>query len=230
MQWWIHSLPDSPSPSISEEEHDMLNSIKPKLLDALVNNTHLSRLHKQLDDKSKYIRFNDLISYHPMTSAHYSIKEKVACLVTEWNNEYLHIAQLYDKLDDGHKRNYPLIVLLPVVLEYMCNSEVIEIESENEDLHIISIVPKKSNPDSVIDEFERLCANWQGEYDGILHLNTCSVDNIISNLSLYREKILIAREFAGNSENSHIAYFSHSCKIYTSTSCEILLFNTLIFQ
>ena len=80
--------------------------IKPKLLTALNEESFLSDLHKQLDEKSKYMRFNDLIAYHPTTPFDYNFKEKFACLASQW----------YDEYSDAHKRDYPLTVLLPVIL------------------------------------------------------------------------------------------------------------------
>ena len=76
-------------PHGSEVEDEILNNLKPKLMQALKEKSYLSELHTVLDEKSKCTRFTDIIALHPSTSVHYSVKEKVACLVSEWHNEYL---------------------------------------------------------------------------------------------------------------------------------------------
>ena len=82
----IESPLNSPA---SEVESEILNSLKPKLMRALEENSYVSELHKTLDQNSKYTRFNDIITLHPSTSVHYSVKEKVAHLVSEWYKEHL---------------------------------------------------------------------------------------------------------------------------------------------
>lgn len=96
---------------------------------------HTYLLHKMLDDKSKY-RYYDIIALHPITSVDYTVKETVACLVSQWYNEYLD-TQLIE-INDAHKRDYPLTVLLPVVLECISNSKIITIESDDEKRAIIT--------------------------------------------------------------------------------------------
>ena len=44
---------------------------------------------------------------------------------------------------------------------------------------------------------ENLCPTWQGEYNDISHLNTCSIDNIVSLISLSQEMIQNARKLSG---------------------------------
>ena len=99
-----------------------------------------------------------------MTSVQYFLKEKVACLVSEWYNEHLETCQI--EKDERHKCDYPLAVLLPVVLECILNSECINIESENEEIKV-----KKLNSNSDIDQdgyhsitsdLEKLCRLARG--------------------------------------------------------------------
>ena len=52
--------------------------------------------------------------------------------------------------------------------------------------------------------FENLYPVWQEEYNDILHLNTCSTDNIFSLLRLYRSKIEEANDFTGVSQNPKV--------------------------
>ena len=130
-------------PHGSEVEDEFLNNLKPKLMQALKEKSYLSELHKVLDEKSKCTRFTDIIVLHPSTSVHYSVKEKVAFLVSEWCNEYLD-TQLIE-INDTHKRDYPLTVLLPVVLECISNSEIVAIKSDNEETSDHELI---TNPDA----------------------------------------------------------------------------------
>ena len=204
----IESPLNSPA---SEVESEILNSLKPKLMRALEENSYVSELHKTLDQKSKYTRFNDIITLHPSTSVHYSVKEKVAHLVSEWYKEYLETQ--FIEISEAHKRDYPLAVLFPVALEYISNSEIITVESDEE---------KNSNPEPAPNpdvfqecsvcsnsEMVNLCPIWQGEYNNILHHNTCSIDNIISFISLYRETIEEARRIIDISLNPDAQHFFH---------------------
>ena len=143
-------------------------------MQALKEKSYLSELHKVLDKKSKCTRFTDIIALHPSTSVHYSVKEKVACLVSEWYNEYLD-TQLIE-INDTHKRDYPLTVLLPLVLECISNSEIVAIKYDNEETSDYELI---TNPDafkgcscSFNSDMENLCPKWKGEYNNILHLNT----------------------------------------------------------
>ena len=58
--------------------------------------------------------------------------------------------------------------------------------------------------------FENLCPVWQGQFNDISHLNTCSIDNIISLISLYQSKIEEALDFAEISQNPDVKHF-HTC-------------------
>ena len=101
--------------------------------------------------------------------------------------------------------------MFPVALEYISNSEIITVESGEE---------KNSNPEpapnpdvfqecSVCSNYEmvNLCPIWQGEYNNFLHQNTCSIDNIISFISLYRVTIEEARRIIDISLNPDAQHF-----------------------
>ena len=167
-------------------------------------------LHKQLDEKSKYMKYNDLVTYHPETPFDYTFKEKAACLVSEWYDEYLASRQI--DISSNHKRDYPLTVLLPVILDSIANSQFQYIDSDTEDAKHNVVAPVKSTSDvgqelisyTPCFMFEDLCPVWQGEFNDILHLNTCSIDNIITLVSLHRGKIEEAINFAGISSNPEV--------------------------
>ena len=188
----------------SEVEYEILNSLKPKLMRALEENFYVSELHKTLDQKSKYTRFNDIITLHPSTPVHYSVKEKVAHLVSEWYKEYLETQ--FIEISEAHKRDYPFCsVLFPVASEYISNSEIITVESDDGKNSNQEPAPNpdvfQECSDCYISEMVNLCPIWQGEYNNILHHNTCSIDNIISLISLYRETIEEARRIIDISLN-----------------------------
>ena len=95
--------------------------------------------------------------------------------------------------------------MLPVVLEYISKLDIITVESDNENTSHHKLVPIpfvdqecNNNFDS---EMENLCPTWQGEYNDISHLNTCSIDNVISLFSLFLDMIAKARKLAGISLN-----------------------------
>ena len=56
-------------------------------------------------------------------------------------------------------------------------------------------------------EMENLCPTWHGEYNDISHLNTSSIDNIVSLFSLLQDMIAKARKFAGISLNLDVQRF-----------------------
>ena len=181
----------SPTKVSEEQQFEIINNLKPKLLTALNEESFLSVLHKQLDEKSKYMKYNDLVTYHPETPFDYTFKEKAACLVSEWYDEYLASRQI--DISSNHKRDYPLTVLLPVILDSIANSQFQYIDSDTEDAKHNVVAPVKSTSDvgqelisyTPCFMFEDLCPVWQGEFNDILHLNTCSIDNIITLVSLH---------------------------------------------
>ena len=201
-----------------DEYQEIINSIKPKLINALKENSYISDLHRQLDEKSKYLKFNDLISYHPETSVEYALKEKVACLVSKWYNEHLETCQI--EIDERHKCDYPLAVLLPVVLESISNSKLIYIDSEDEgtkdiQLNSNSDIAQECYSHGVASELEKLCPIWQGEFNDILHVNTCSIDNVISLIGLNKVSIENAIKFTGftpNTDGEHFLSLIHDLK------------------
>ena len=85
---------ESPTKVSEEQQFEIINILKPKLLTALNEESFLSVLHKQLDEKSKYMKYNDLVTYHTETPFDYTFKEKAACLVSEWYDEYLASRQI----------------------------------------------------------------------------------------------------------------------------------------
>ena len=64
-----------------------------------------------------------------------------------------------------------------------------------------SLTPPKSTSQVC---FEDNCVTWGGHYDGVELVNTCSIDNFITLLTLHKVKILEAFELTGEPPNSTI--------------------------
>ena len=81
------------------------------------------------------------------------------------------------------------------------NSKIITIESDDEKPSHHELIPilhsDQECSNSLNSDMENLCPTWQGEYNDISHLNTCSKDNIISLISLSQEMIENARKLSG---------------------------------
>ena len=48
------------TPHTSEGYFESMNCFKPKMMNALKENSYISELDRQLDERSKYLKFNDL--------------------------------------------------------------------------------------------------------------------------------------------------------------------------
>ena len=100
-------------------------------------------------------------------------------------------------------------------LEYIANSQVMYVESDTEDRELSMDVMSTSvelecNPYTPSSMFENLCPVRQGQFNDTSHLNTCSIDNIISLISLYQSKIEEALDFEEISQNPDVKHF-HTC-------------------
>ena len=98
---------------------------------ALNEESYFSDLHKFLVEKSKYLPYGAVITYHPETLFDYTFKEWAACLVPQWFEEYL----VSTKIDfaDTHRRDIPITFLHPVILEYIASAQVLYVDSVIED-------------------------------------------------------------------------------------------------
>ena len=162
--------------TISEEQFEIVNSIKPQLITALHENLFLWQLHQELEEKSKRMRFNDRITHHPQTSVDLKLNELFSCYVSEWYNEFLEDNKTI--VSEKHRCEYPLNVLLPIVLESMGNYEIISVDSERKDTgHDTNKISDHDSPESdqynIKSELESLRPVWQGEFNDISHINTC---------------------------------------------------------
>lgn len=178
----------------------LLDSLKPQVLDALSNNYFLSELHKTLDEKSKHMGFLDLFSYFPDTSLPFWLKEEVANFTTEIYNDYLGKA---GHVNEEKKRDYHLNVLLPVLLQKIEESLVvtIDLDSKNENnVESIHTAPQCSEiaiTHNIPADKESLCPSWGGSFKDMELTNTCSVDSILALLSLHQQNLKTAIDIRG---------------------------------
>ena len=189
---------------------ELLSSLKVQVLDALSSNKFLSDLHKTLDEKSKHMRFRDLFAYFPDTSLPFWLKEEVAIFTTNIYSEYLEkTGILFEK---ERKRDYPLNVLLPVLLQMIEESLVLTIDLDSQDEKRTELISTDSRytdiaiTDNTASDKEQLCPSWGGSFDGIDQINTCSVDNILALLGLHRGNIKTAINLGGHT-NERLSNF-----------------------
>ena len=87
------------------------------------------------------------------------------------------------------------------------NLEIIEIKPESAVTYLTLELHKPSevaNSETHSYNLKSLCPVWQGEFGGILHQNTSSIDNVISLLSLYIKEIQMALKFTEISLNPDV--------------------------
>ena len=173
-----------------EEEtlHQQLTTLKPQVISSLTNQTYLSTLHKKLAVLAESLtNLNSLYSYHPSTDLNFNTKETIAIEVANWYTEYRNCHPSECELNERRERNYPLAVLLPVVIDLVTSKQVITIDS-----------PPTPTPSPSEDPLHSITyPKWQGSYNDTFQDNTCPIDNILAILSLNRTSILNALNLIG---------------------------------
>ena len=194
---------DSQEQLLSETEKEILdnkfNDIKPQVLTSLLNNTYLTDLHGTLATKAQSLTsLTTLYDHHPSTSINYITKEYIAITVTRWYNEYRNSHPSESQLEKRRDYDYPLAVLFPVVIELIFpkESEIITIESTPSS-------PSENLASATEDSLQSITfPKWEGEYNNILQLNTCPVDNIVAILSLNQDKIINSLKIIGTTPST----------------------------
>ena len=102
--------------------------------------------------------------------------------------------------------------MFQVALEYISNSEIITVKSDDEKNSNQEPAPnpdvfQECSDDYYNSEMVKLYPICQGEYNNILHQNTCSIDNNTSLISLYRETIEEARRIIDISLNPDAQHY-----------------------
>ena len=134
------------------------------------------------------ILYYNYLNNHPSTELSSNIKETIAIEVATWYTEYRTNHPSDCKLDERRERNYPLAVLLPVVIDIITTKNVTTIDSP----------PRPHPPSPLEDPLHSITyPKWQGSFNNTFQDNTCPVDNILAILSLNQSTILNALSIKG---------------------------------
>ena len=148
-----------------EEEETLkhtLSILKSQIISSLTNQTYLSTLHKNLATIAESLtNLDSLYSYHPSTELSSNTKETIAIEVATWYTEYRTNHPSDCKLDERRERNYPLAVLLPVVIDIITTKNVTTIYS-----------PPPSHPSSPLEDPLHFITypKWQGSFKNTLQV------------------------------------------------------------
>ena len=209
-----------------EEEETLkhtLSILKSQIIYSLANQTYLSTLHKNLSTTAESLtNLDSLYSYHPSTELSSNIKETIAIEVATWYTEYRTNHPSDCKLDERRERNYPLAVLLPVVIDIITTKNVTTIDSP----------PPPHPPSPLEDPLHSITyPKWQGSFNNTFQDNTCPVDNILAILSLNQSTILNALSIKGVKPAQESNNFKHrSTNYYQSRSPYIALPTCRLFD
>ncbi|KAI6647697.1 hypothetical protein LOD99_8538 [Oopsacas minuta] len=144
--------------SIYENIYSELLQLKPRILSALVNNTYLTQLHENLATKAASLTsLNLLYSYHPPNELNFEIEEKLAVSAGNWYAEYRSSYPTEIPEETQRDLDYPIAVLLPVIIELIFPTEQV---------HEIIEIPEQSiqNASDLIPY-----PKWGGEYNNLFY-------------------------------------------------------------
>ena len=216
----IEEIYDSPKQGVTGESLEAtLSALKPRVLTALNNRTYLTSLHKKLATKAESLKsLKSLYDYHPSTKLEFTTKETIAITTSNWYTEYRLSHPCDDPIQIRKDYDYPLAVLLPVVVELI-------ISSQHEVVETITIETNPSpseqlNTDTLVASLPIAYPSWGGEHNNIMQSNTCSVDNILAILSSNKANILDALNLIGTSPPD--TKFHHLFKLAASNKFEEL--------
>ena len=179
-----------------DEVFEFLNSMKSQILDYISTKKPLSKLHSELFDwrqehfpptEIPEMRLMDFDTSHEMTdilSQWYLDSDGIKIPYYQYTNEDFNFSTHWQQ----ESMNYSTNVLQPVLNELIINTpETLPTTLNN------VINSEYSLEDSTV--------TWGGFCDSIELVNTCSVDNIITLLSLNQEKLPITFEMMQYSRN-----------------------------
>ena len=144
-----------------------------------INCSILSLRRKSLKYSQITLESNEIkIPYYQHTSQDFEF-------ATEWQTESM---------------NYATKVLLPVVKELIV-------------VHLNSEIPSQPQVPPVLvashnfkDSVEDICLTWGGHYNDVELVNTCSIDNFITMLSLQKVKLLAVHNLTGEHLNATLQF------------------------
>ena len=158
-----------------------LNSLKPEVISALHAGTYMTPFHRKLATKAHSLKLDILYSYHPRPEISTEFKQQVRHCVSLWYDEYRKSEFGKNIPRYQWERDYPFIVLLPVIMMMLFPKVVIQFELES---------PLESKSENSVHRRRLSLTNMEwGVYNNILQNNTCPLDNITAILSHFKEKM-----------------------------------------
>ena len=209
----VLSVSPNKSKRSREEIIQVLVSLKSKIINSIISSTPLSQLHSELHSRLHF-DFRDLLDWrhdhYPSINNEESemmdldtTQEVTEVLVQFYLESYSVKIPEYQYTSQDFEfstkwatdsMNYATKVLLPVVRELMAAHFEPSVASDSQSAPNQTL----STPQASIEE---MCATWGGHYDGVKLVNTCSIDNFVTLLSLHRDAILTAFDLTGESPN-----------------------------
>ena len=190
-------------PSQTEDIDAKLTIWKPKVLSALTYKTYLNPLHEHLATKAESLTsLNSLYGDHPSHEIDFEIKETMAITISSWYTEYRLSNPSEDHRAKRRDLDYPIAVLLPVLIELIFPPQEIE------DIIEIPSPPKQDS--------SQLVPYPAWGYNNILQTNTCSIDNIFAIISSNQATIINSLKLIGTTPAEtkfhHIFDLAAGCK------------------
>ena len=198
-----------------EEVLEFLNLMKVRIIDSIKTNTPLSELHRQLDKRIE-LPFKELFDWRhchfPPTNfpenrlMDFDTSQEMSEVLSQWYLESFGVKiPIYQYANDDFEfstrwqqksMNYSTKVLQPVLNELLINYP---------ETKTISMITISSDTYSTTDNFlEEACVTWGGHCDAIELVNTCSVDNFITLLSLHKSALINALDHISCSLNDSL--------------------------
>ena len=192
-------------PSQTEDIDAKLTIWKPKVFSVLTHKTYLNHFHEHLATKSESLTsLNSLYGDHPSHEIDFEIKETMAITISSWYTEYRLSNPPENHRAKRRDLDYPIAVLLPVLIEFIFPPQEIE------DIIEIPSPPKQDSSQLVP------YPAWGGEYNNILQTNTCSIDNIFAIISSNQATIINSLKLIGTTPSEtkfhHIFDLAAGCK------------------
>ena len=210
-------LDTSNLPKISKEEVlEVIVSLKDKIIDSIKSCTPLSKLHSELHSRS-HLSFQEILDWrhdhYPLINSaidetmDLDTTQQICDILTQFYlesyevkiPEYQYTSQDFEFSTKwaNESMNYSTKVLLPVIKEHLVKHFGHEIHPKSN-----STLPFPFQTTRC--PIEDMCLTWGGNCDGVELVNTCSVDNFFTLLSLYHEIISTAYALSGESPNATI--------------------------
>ena len=139
---------------------------------------------------------DSLFPYHPAPIINIEFKQQIGHAVGEWYDEFRRSKFGNDISMDKKERDYPFAVLYPVVVMLTFPQEEFLVDLD-------SPIKSKSEPEVVEKQYipyqDLKLPRWGGSYNNISQRNTCSLDNVLAILSIFKGNITQSFSVIGTS-------------------------------